>query len=357
MGRGVSITDVELFGFSPEMRQSGSAPDRGVKSSSRILVRLEAGRDRDGWGDCALSWRTEELTDRAAALRSVLVGRNLYSIEEMLRLDALAEAPLRCAVETACWDLIGRVCREPLAHLWGGFYRRRLPPAIRLRGSTPTEEVLSAREQMAQGFHSFVIEATGRPEEDLRTMAMVRGQVGRQTELRLDGRQQYDLETAAEMCRQLAPYQLQCFIDPLVEASPEAWKALARGNPVPLAVSRSIRSVADLVQLAKIDAIDYAGITLERVGGPTAARQCAVLAEAAGMRPFLMTGLSPGPTAAVMVQLAASTPALDCCNETGYTALYDDLLVEPIASAGGMVMVPQGIGLGVEIDPKKLERL
>ena len=56
-----------------------------------------------------------------------------------------------------------------------------------------------------------------------------------------------------------------------------------------------------------------------------------------------------------MLHLAAATPALSGCNESAYHQLRDDVLVEPLQIDGGMMMVPQGPGLGVEVDRAKIE--
>ena len=63
-----------------------------------------------------------------------------------------------------------------------------------------------------------------------------------------------------------------------------------------------------------------------------------------------------GIAAAAMLHLAAATPALGGCNESAYHQLQDDILVEPLLIDSGMMTVPQGPGLGVEVDRAKLER-
>jgi L-alanine-DL-glutamate epimerase-like enolase superfamily enzyme len=344
----IRISNLELYRIPTDQM--------GPIGASRILVRVETAPGRVGWGDAPMSWPAESIAVHAGAIRSVLVGRSLFKVEELLRLDVLSEGPLRCAVETACWDLIGRQLNQPLINLWGGLYRRRVPLTIRIAAQPVTSLIRAARESVAGGVQSFVLEASGQMEDDLRLVELVRGQLGSQVELRLDGRELFDEATAAEMCEALGPSRLQCFVDPLSHPGPLSWGRLGRQSLTPLAVCRGIDSAASIVELARTGAIDYVGIIVEKVGGPTAVQDCVTVAEAAGIRPFLMSGLSPGPTAAVTVQLAASTAALDCCNEMGYSRLQDDLLAEPIVVTDGMVHLPEGNGLGVEIDLSKLER-
>ena len=69
----------------------------------------------------------------------MLAGRSVYDIEELHALEALSPAALRSAIEMAVWDLLGRVLRQPLCNLLGGYYRRRVPVSVRLAGLPPEE--------------------------------------------------------------------------------------------------------------------------------------------------------------------------------------------------------------------------
>ena len=82
-----------------------------VQPVRSLLVRLTTDSGLKGWGEAGSAWRPGELAARRDALLPVLAGRSIFDIEELHTLEALADAPLRCAVEMACWDLIGRVGR------------------------------------------------------------------------------------------------------------------------------------------------------------------------------------------------------------------------------------------------------
>ena len=113
---------------------------------------------------------------------------------------------------------------------------------------------------------------------------------------------------------------------------------------------------ADVLTLIRSQAAPFVVIDLERVGGLVPARKCASIAQAAGLSAMLGGGPSLGVGVAAMLQLAAATPALSGCNECAYHQLQDDLLVEPLEIVDGMIVVPQGPGLGVEIDRAKVEQ-
>ena len=321
-----------------------------------LLARLATDAGVEGWGEARLAWRSDSLAPRREALLPVLAGRNVFDLEEILALEVLRDAPLRSAVEMACWDMIGRKLGQPLCNLLGGGYRRRIPLAVRMPAGSPSRCAQLARELAEQGFHSQILTCSGQAAVDVQTVVAVRESAGDRIELRLDGSQGYDLQTARDLCAELEYARLQFFLDPLGAATLHEVVALGRQTSVPLGVCRAIREPADVLALVRSGAARFAVLAPERVGGLTAARKCAAVAEAAGVRASLACGPSPGLAAAAMLHLAAATPALASCNECSYHQLEDDILHEPLEIIDGMITLPENPGLGVEVDRAKVER-
>lgn len=322
----------------------------------RLMVRMTADNGLVGWGEARSIWRSEELAARRQAVLAILAGRSVYEIEELAILDTLADRSIRCAMETACWDLIGKAMGQPVCHLWGGGYRRRIPLAVRLPFGSPDETARLSGELADKGIQAQIIVSTGDPESDVQTIAAIRQQVSERVELRLDGRETYSLSAAQQLCLDLEPYRLQFFLDPMSKATGRDWSTLAGNTTVRLGAGRSLRSAADLFELARLGAVRYVTLDLHNVGGIQSARRCVAVAAAAGIRPVLSCGSSPGPALAAMLHLAGSEPAAAWCNESAHYRLEDDILVESLEVTDGMLAVPQGPGLGVEIDLKKFEQ-
>ena len=262
----MKIHDLELFLVA--VGQSDSA------SPARcLLVRVTTASGLEGWGESSLGWRPGELAPRREALLAVLAGRSVYDIEELHTLEALSPPPLRSAVEMAVWDLLGRVLRQPLCNLLGGYYRRRVPVSVRLEAEkgaavfnrngpqadpdaprrsshkglpTPSLPQLS-RELAEHGFHTQTIVSGGRPDEDIQNLRAIREMVRDRIELRLDGRGRFDAETARDLCAGLEYEGLQFFLDPLNTPELHALAALGRQTSVPLAAWRAIRGPADVL--------------------------------------------------------------------------------------------------------------
>ncbi|NQT15589.1 MAG: mandelate racemase/muconate lactonizing enzyme family protein [Planctomycetes bacterium] len=321
-----------------------------------LLVRLATDSGMEGWGEAQLPWRTSELGPRRDVLEPILTGRSIFDVEELIELDALDSAPLRSALEMASWDLIGRVAGQPLCHLFGGGYRRRIPVAVRLPGASDGQMAQRARELADQGFHSQIITSCGQWQRDLETLQTVREGAGERVEWQFDAAANYDLETARTVCAELEADGLKFILDPLQANDLDQIAALRRQTSVPLAVERAVGSPADVLAVVRSGAAPFVVVDLGLVGGIARARQCAAVARAAGISASLGGAPSAGIGVAAMLQLAASTPAFSSCNECAYHQLQDDLLTEPLELLDGMLTVPQTPGLGVEIDRAKVER-
>lgn len=343
------INDVELHLV--ELGRTGSLPP--VRS---LLVRLCASRGLEGWGEASLSWRPGELVARRDALLSVLAGRSLFDIEELHTLDALASPPLQSAVEMACWDLIGRAAGQPLCRLLGGEYRGRIPLAPRLSGRWPDRLARQAREIAGQGFHAQIITACGEAELDRQIVTAVRESVGDRVQLRLDAQASYTLDAVRDLCAALEPDPLLLVLDPLATRELYTVASLRRQTRVQIGVWRAVRRPADVLAMVRSGAADCLVVDLEQLGGISPARTCAQIADAAGVA--ILSGGRPslGIATAAMLHLAAATPSLSGANESAYHQIRDDVLVEPLTVVGGMMIVPEGPGLGIEVDRAKLDR-
>lgn len=321
-----------------------------------VLVRLATNAGLEGWGEARLDWRPAELPRRREILLSILTGHSAFDIEELLEHEARADPRLKAALEMASWDLVGRAARQPLCHLLGGVYRRHIPLAVRLPAAPPGQTVHLARELAEQGFHFQIVTSGGRLDADLDTLEAIGESSLERVELSFDAQASYDMDSARDLCTELEDRGLKLVLDPLEEQQFDRVAALRRQTNVPVAVRRAIRGAADVLAMIRCGAAENVVVDLQQVGGLLRARQCAAVAQAGGIQASLASGPALGIATAAMLQVAASTPAFAGQNESAYHRLEDDLLVEPLEIADGMVTVPQAPGLGVEVDRAKLEQ-
>ncbi|MGD9647257.1 MAG: mandelate racemase/muconate lactonizing enzyme family protein [Pirellulales bacterium] len=343
------ISDLELFLVNPPR-------DDGVARPASLIVRLSTVSGAEGWGEADVRWRPSELTPRRDALLPVLAGRSVFDIEELLRLDALRPAPLRAALEMACWDCVGRIAGQPLCHLWGGRYRSRVPLAASLSASEPEALARRARELAAEGYYTQIVGAFGDVEVDRANIAAVRDAVGESVALWLDAEQLFGRQSARELCNDLEAERVQAIIDPLATRDWQEWGNLARETSTPLAVGKGATSAADVLAIARHQAATMVVLCSDRVGGLSAVRQSALVAETCGLDPVLGGRTPLGLGLAAVVHLAAATPALGNASESAHFDLSGDILARRLEIVDGLITLPEGPGLGVEVDRARLDR-
>lgn len=347
--REICLADIELFFV--ELPASGLAP-----ASRSVVVRLACDAALEGWGEAVLNWRPSELSSRRDSLLPVLAGRSIFEIASFLELDTLDSPALRAALEMAAWDLVGQAAEQPLAHLWGGMYRRRVPLAARLPEGPHDRTAQLARELAEQGFHMQIVTTSGRLDDDRACVAAVRAAAGDRAELRFDAAARYDLDQASALCEALEEAGVRYCLDPLAEGTTAALAELRSTVKAPLAASigaEGSRQVLDLVRAAAVDGIV---VSLDRVGGLLAARRAAAVADAARLSASMAVAARGGIALAAALHLAAATPSFVTGNESAYRARDNDLLATALETVDGMVTVPQAPGLGITVDRNKLER-
>lgn len=345
----MTINDLELF----LVERQSETTDPSIRS---LLIRLATDSGLVGWGEAAVPWRSSELSARRDVLLPILTGRSVFDIEELLGQEALRPLPLQAAVEMASWDLIGRIAGLPLSSLFGGQYRGRIPLGVRLHGSSIEQVLQLSREMADQGFHWQTLSATGRLSNDENVVTALLDAVGDRVELRLDGRQKYNGEQARELCQRLEDRSLVFFLDPLEGGRMDEVASLRRQTTVTMAVARSVESPADMMAFVRGGIASNTVIDIQRVGGLIRARKCGTVAEAGGIGASLCAGHSLGIATAAMLQLACSTPAFNGCIECTRHQPADELLVESFSYVDGMIRVPQGPGIGVEVNRAAIEK-
>ena len=326
-------------------------------ATQSLVVRLVDEHGREGWGESTCAWRTSEVTAWRDALLPAVTGRSVFDIEELLSLDLFSDSRLRCAMEMASWDMVGRLLDQPVHHLIGGAYRRRVPAAVRLETAPDDEMTRLARQLADQGFHSLVIPTSGDPKHDVDLSKRIYESAGTHIELRLDANEQYEPEAATELCALLENGSVEFVIDPIPTSDPAQMQSLQRTTTIPLAARRTIRQTTDVLHAVGKDTVGLVVVELQAVGGILPARKCATVAEAASAHACLAQGSSLGLATAAMLQVAACTPAFTFHNETPNDSFEHSILTDPFDVSDGMLTVPQGPGLGIQVDRTKLEAL
>jgi galactonate dehydratase len=290
----------------------------------------------------------EDLADRRRLwqrLRGVLTGRTGGMLVESL-----------AGLDIALWDLAGKLAGEPVHRLLGGMGRREVPcyaSSVNWLDDAACEREIAAA--LDAGFRSIKVKV-GRPVAAARErIRLARHLAGDDVELSVDANWAYDLDDAIAVGRALADAGYAWFEEPLVPEDHAGYRRLRAAMPVRLAAGESDFCAADALALLADRAIGLVQPDVARAGGISETWRIAELAQVHGVGYAPHVGWSGAVCVAASLQLAAAAQACITCECMVFAnPLREQMLVKPVSVPSTMVEgrmpVPQGPGLGIELD-------
>lgn len=269
-------------------------------------------------------------------------------------------APARCAVATARMDLLGRRAGGD-----GASEFEAVPCNATLVAGEPLAVADDAERWAADGFTTFKLKLGAESAKnlvqhgfsrtrstDVEQVRAVREALGPEVRIRVDVNAAWDLETAKRTLAELEPFGIELAEQPVTTLAEMA--ELAASTSVPLAADESIASLDEAERAVAMGACAYTGIKLSKVGGPEEA-----LAVADVLPAYVSSALDGPVGIAAGAQVALSLAEHPERLELAHGLATQRLFAETIASVecelrDGMLHLPPGPGLGVEIDEEAL---
>jgi D-galactarolactone cycloisomerase len=332
-----------------------------------VLVRVETDAGFVGWGEsqsplapdvvCAIikTLLTPQLIGEDPMAHERLWSR-MYSGMRVrghtgsFMLDAIA------GIDTALWDLRGKALARNLSELLGGPFTTRLPAYISgLSGKDPAERVSEGIGYQARGFNAFKIFMDGEPETTLQLFDGLREKLGEQSKLMVDALWRFDPAQAIRFGRELDARKATWFEAPLKPEDVANHARLASRIDTPIALGESYRTRWEMRPFFESGAV---GVFQPDVGrtGITEAMKLAAMAETYNTPIAFHISIGLGVQFAAALHVAASIPNLMFIeyNELVWAFASLFILNDSLRMGEGVAMLPEGAGLGVEIDEEKL---
>ncbi len=312
----------------------------GIRATVEAVVSGVAARDPD------------RLTGEASQSRAVL---SAYAPFEVACLDAQGKA-----LGVRVVDLLGGPARDTvpfaayLFYKWGGHPGE--PPDAFGPALDPDGVVAQARAMVERyGFRSIKLKGGVFPPEQEVTAIRALRKAFPDHPLRLDPNAAWTVETSRWVAAELDGV-LEYLEDPTPGIAGMA--DVARTTRVPLATNMCVVAFEHLPEAVKRDAIDVLLCDHHYWGGLRLCQALATMCQTFGIGLSMHSNTHLGISLAAMVHLAAATPALAYACDTHYPWTVDDV-VQPgaLRFVDGSVPVPEGPGLGVELDHDALAHL
>ena len=338
-----------------------------------MFVHVRTNRGLSGLGECSLGNRRElpALEEAFEAAR----GRSPFDIEayraagrERAAAGDRFEATAFSAIEQALWDLVGKAVDAPVHQLTGGLLRQSLPAYANInratRERTPAAFAANARAAVEEGFTAIKaapfdgFPALDAPASEVAAAAdlgvacveAIRAAVGPDVDILIDCHSFFDVDLAIDVARRLEPQNLSWYEEPVAPTDVAATVAIERAIEQRMAGGEFLFGIEGFGPLCRERAVDVIMPDVKHCGGLLEARKIAAVAELDGVAVSPHNPSGPVATAA-SAQLCAGLPNFEILEmQWGEAAWRGDLVEPPERFENGSIAVPEGPGLGVELN-------
>lgn len=357
-----------------ELEQPFESSFSTFRARHHCLVEITCDNGLTGWGECL-----GPADINAAVLRSMaglLIGRDPLEIERLwLEIynqfrDQGQRGPIHTAlsgIDIALWDIAGKHFDAPIHQLMGGAWRTRIP-AYATGGFRPEggDHAGAAAAEMAacvaDGFDAVKIKIGYGIASDLAAIKAVRDAIGPDVELMIDANHGYDMTDAIQIGRRAAEYDIGWFEEPVVPEALSAYRQIRERQPIPVAAGETWHGRWAVNEALKQGTVDILQPDVCGVGGLSEARKLITLADVHDVRivPHVWgTAVALAAGLQFHAILPQSPPSHEARSprlefDQTYNPFRQEIVTQPIEHENGIVAVPDGPGLGIEINREAL---
>ncbi|WP_338868882.1 mandelate racemase/muconate lactonizing enzyme family protein [Spirosoma sp. SC4-14] len=254
------------------------------------------------------------------------------------------------AFESAVLDVVGKLLHVPVHQLLGGAYWEQIDCFGWTGRRTPEEAAQKAYEAMQKGHKAFKFKCSDDDPVRLWTEE-IRKKCGDGIKILLDPNQRWtDVETTLRLMEGVDPSIMLGLEDPILHADVAGFKYLRETLGMPMYRHISLpytQDIRDMIAFVRADAVDGYNIN----GSAYNSVLLAEIAHLEGKECWRGSEVDLGISETMGLHIAAAS--INCTLPSdlfGELVRTDDLIVEPIQFENGAALVPQGAGLGIELD-------
>ena len=261
------------------------------------------------------------------------------------------------AIDMALWDVYARSLSVPIYKLLGGGYRQGILPTYASGGHAAADGAgAEAQGYVAQGFRAVkmrvgAMDAPHVVRDGIARIRAVRDAIGPTRRLMLDAHGSLNEAQAIRLAQAAEEFDIDWFEEPVSSDNWQGMRRVRQATSIPISTGENDFTHFDFRDIIAHEAADILQPDLAVVGGFTAARRVGTLAHAANLQ------VAPHIWGSALLfyaslQLAAALPNCPIVEfRQGGNPLFTELIAPPPAiDSEGCVAIPDGPGLGVDID-------
>lgn len=368
----MDVIPLEAGGIAPYQTNHGAQSDM-----DRIVVRVETDDGTVGWGEMRTFLSPASTVSVIEdGVGPIVTGHSPFEVESLRRLlfiEYTNPDMFFAPVEVACWDIVGKVLDRPIYELLGGWtapstterrldteydIEQRVDVAYCVGILSPEESRAHAANALDAGYQVLKTKAGRDWREDVDRILAMHEETDGELDFRLDPNQGWRFDEAVRVGAKLADagVYLQYMEQPIRIDAHENLAKLRERVPQPVAPNEDTYVTHNMQSLIASGAADAAVVDLTPAGGITGVRQLAAIAEDAGVGLAHHCAFDLGIRTAAILHTVSGIPGFSLPSDTVYYAWEDDVIADPFEVEDGSIAVPQGPGLGIDVDPAKLKQ-
>ena len=368
----MKIASIEVFPLTGGTVDGGWPQGHEPQENLHTLIRVRSSDGAFGFGSCFTSGQL--VAGAVELLWPLLRGESAQEperVSETLRQSSFWQGRggsvehAISGIDIALWDLFGKVCGQPVSRLLGGNYRSSIKPYGSILFDEPDALRKSLEQVVVRGFRAIKMgwRPFGRRDRqfDEVLVSVARKTVGDEIELMVDagGSEQFwphGLNWARNTAEMLADYNITWFEEPLPPDDLEGYAELTRVSPTPIAGGEVLTRRQSFQPWIERRAVDILQPDCTKNGGLSESRKIAWMAYDHNVQ-LVPHGWNTAVGLAADLQLSAALPVARYVEYLTPCAYIEELVAAPFQlDSEGCLKIPDGPGLGIEIDERQLKR-
>jgi L-alanine-DL-glutamate epimerase-like enolase superfamily enzyme len=358
------ITKVDIYYYDLPLFEPFKIAIAEMKEALNVLICLHTNQGIMGWGEAspftAVTGDTQATSIAAAKdIAELVTGQdalNYVKIINSINSFIPHNPSIKAAFDMALFDILGKAADLPLYKLLGGA-KNSFETDLTISLHTPEETAIRALDIVKKGFKTIKAKVGVSMESDVARIKALREAIGPEINIRIDANQAWSVPEATKILDRLTEYNIQLVEQPVPAWDLDGLKQVRQSTRIPVMADEALFSPSDALKLIKSEAVDYLNIKLMKAGGILPGLKIAHLGEAAGLQCMIGCMLESNLSISAGAHLHASQSNIIFADLDSSFFLKADPVIGGITIDKGIVTLPEGPGIGAEVDPTWIKKL
>ncbi|KQU60157.1 D-galactonate dehydratase [Bacillus sp. Leaf406] len=345
-----------------------------------LFLKIETDEGITGWGEPVIEGKAATVKAAVEELMQTLIGKDPARIEDhwnmMYRSGFYRGGPILMSaiagIDQALWDIKGKFYDAPVHQLLGGACRDSIKVYSWIGGDRPSDVGKAAKEVVDRGFEAIKMNGTEelqyidshqKIDQVLERVAAIRESVGPYIGIGIDFHGRVHKPMAKILAKELEQFRPMFIEEPVLPENNEALREIAAHTNIPIATGERMFSRWQFKPLLTDGYVDIIQPDLSHAGGITECKKIISMAEAFDVAVAPHCPLGPIALAACLQVDATSHNAVIQEQSLGIHYNVGSDLLDYIVDKDvfryeeGFVEIPQGPGLGIEVNEKVVRKM